>query len=272
MITDYAPDGSVLGDPVQYINVLGASPSSVLVHNGHIPGSFAPRSGTWNVQVEQRVSNLLRVRALYSNSRSSGLLVLEPQFTEGSSALPLNGGGHSLYRQAEVTAHLEWKNGQQLFLAYTRSRAQGNLNDFSGYLGNFPVPLIRPNVFSNLAGDLPNRFLAWGRVNLPLGLRLLPLAEVRNGFPYACFDALGNYVGLPNGDRTRFPKYFSADARIVKDVKIDLKRTLRFSVSGFNLSNHFNALAVHANVADPQYGMFFGNYKRRYRADFDVLF
>jgi hypothetical protein len=43
-------------------------------------------------------------------------------------------------------------------------------------------------------------------------------------------------------------------------------------VSGFNLTNHFNALSVHANTADPQYGVFFGNYHLRYRADFDVLF
>jgi len=31
-------------------------------------------------------------------------------------------------------------------------------------------------------------------------------------------------------------------------------------------------LSVHANVADPYYGTFFGNYHLRYRADFDVLF
>jgi hypothetical protein len=47
---------------------------------------------------------------------------------------------------------------------------------------------------------------------------------------------------------------------------------VRFSVTGFNLTNHFNALAVHANVEDPQYGIFFGNYHRRYRGDFEVLF
>jgi hypothetical protein len=29
---------------------------------------------------------------------------------------------------------------------------------------------------------------------------------------------------------------------------------------------------VHANTADPQYGIFFGNYKRRYRFDFDIIF
>jgi hypothetical protein len=270
VVTDFAPDGSILGDPVQYTNVLGASPGSFLVHNGHVPGSFAPRSGSWNVQVEQRVSQMLRLRALYANSHSTGLVVLDPQFVEATNML--NGGGRSVYRQAELSAQMEWHNGQQLFLAYTRSRAQGPLNDFSGFLGNFPSPLIRPNVFSNLPGDIPNRFLAWGRVNLRGGFRLLPLLEYRSGFPYARFDALGNYVGVPNTDRTRFPGYFNADMRIVKDIKVDSKHTLRFSVSGFNLTNHFNALAVHANIADPACGIFFGNYKRRYRADFDVLF
>lgn len=270
IVTDYAPDGTVLGDPVQYLNTLGSSPGSFLVHNGHGPGTFAPRSGTWNVQLEQRVSPILRLRALYANSHSYGLVVLDPQFLDASNVL--NGYGRSTYRQLELSARMEWAAGQQLFVAYTRSRAQGPLNDFSGFVGNFPSPLIRPNVFSNLPGDLPNRFLAWGRVNLPLGLRLLPLAEYRSGFPYAWFDALGNYVGKPNTDRTRFPGYFDADLRIVKDVKVDPKHTLRFSVSGFNLTNHFNALEVHSNIADPQSGIFFGNYKRRYRADFDVLF
>jgi len=30
--------------------------------------------------------------------------------------------------------------------------------------------------------------------------------------------------------------------------------------------------SVHANIDDPRYGVFFGNYKRRFRLDFDVLF
>jgi hypothetical protein len=147
------------------------------------------------------------------------------------------------------------------------------LNDFSGFVGNFPAPLVRHSVYSNLPGDVPNRFLAWGRVNLPEGLQFLPMVEYRSGFPYARLNALGDYVGMPFGDRSRFPNYFSADTRIVKDVPVKSgKYTLRFSWSGFNLTNHFNALAVHSNIADPQYGTFFGNYQLRHRADFDVLF
>jgi hypothetical protein len=44
------------------------------------------------------------------------------------------------------------------------------------------------------------------------------------------------------------------------------------SLTAFNLTNHFNALAVHDNIADSQYGIFFGNWHRRYRFDFEVLF
>ena len=79
-------------------------------------------------------------------------------------------------------------------------------------------------------------------------------------------------MGIPYSDQTRFPRFFSADARLIKDLKIHPKYTLRLSLAGFNLTNHFNALAIHNNVADPQYGVFFGNYHRRYRFDLEVVF
>jgi len=157
-------------------------------------------------------------------------------------------------------------------LTYTHSRAQGSSNDFSGFVGNFPAPLVRPSIYTNLPGDAPNRFLAWGRVNLPEGMKLLPMLEYRTGYPYAPVNVVGDYIGIPYTDHNRFPSYFSADARIVKDIPVKDKYTLRFSWSGFNLSNHFNPLSVHANNADPFYGTFFGYYRLRYRADFDVLF
>ena len=39
-----------------------------------------------------------------------------------------------------------------------------------------------------------------------------------------------------------------------------------------NITNHFNALQVHANTADPQYGQFFGSYNLHMRFDLDVVF
>jgi hypothetical protein len=132
------------------------------------------------------------------------------------------------------------------------------------------VPVIRPNLFGNLPADLPNRFLAWGMIQLPQGFRIAPLMEIRSGFPYAVTDAAQNYVGVPNANR--FPAFLSLDAPFSKDFKVNAKYTVRFSVSSFNLTNHFNPEALHPNVADPAYGLFFGQRGRHFTADFDVLF
>jgi hypothetical protein len=274
-ITTYAPDGSILGSPVQYINVIGSitGPRTFLVNGKRVAGSFTPRGATWNFQIEHSFSRLLRVRALYTDNRSVGLITVESNLLEDVQEVVLNGNGSSHYRQAELTSKLAWSDGQQLVFSYARSRARGSLNIFDMYLGNFPIPIIQPETYSNLPGDLPNRFLLWGRVNTHFwSVSILPIVEYRNGFPYAVYDAPQNYVGVPYGDATRFPIFFSADTRLSKDFKVSSKYGLRLSVTGFNLTNHFNALAVHDNTADPQYGVFFGNWHRRYRFDFEVLF
>ncbi|HYL78134.1 MAG TPA: TonB-dependent receptor, partial [Bryobacteraceae bacterium] len=168
-ITNFAPDGSILGDPIHFTNVIGSvtGPRSFLVAGKPVAGAFAPRGLTWNAQVEHIFSPLLRIRAVYTDNRSVGLVVLEPDILGVSNEIVLNGDGRSRYRQAEITARFSWKEGQQLILSYTRSRSEGDLNTFDTYLGNFPKPLIRPDVYSNLPGDLPNRFLAWGRLRVP---------------------------------------------------------------------------------------------------------
>jgi hypothetical protein len=53
---------------------------------------------------------------------------------------------------------------------------------------------------------------------------------------------------------------------------VNPKYTVRLSLSGFNLTNHFNPEAVHYNTGDPLYGIAFGHRGRRFTGDFDVLF
>jgi hypothetical protein len=77
-------------------------------------------------------------------------------------------------------------------------------------------------------------------------------------------------VGDPNG--LRFPNFFSVDARLMRDFRVSKSHVVRLSVTGYNLTNHFNALAIHNNIEDPQYGTFFGNYHRRYRFDFEIVY
>ena len=275
-ISYYNPDGALQGPPVEYVNVIGSSngPRSFLIHGEQVAGAFSPRGAAWNVQAEHSFSRMLRVRADYTDNRSVGLIVFRPGISsEGVHEIVLQGDGTSRYRQFETTAKLAWRDDQQLVFSYTRSRAQGDLNSFDNFLGNFPLPIIQPVVYTNLPGDLPNRFLVWGRMDVHFWkLVAMPLVEYRNGFPYARYDVTQSYVGTPNTDATRFPNFFSADLRLMRDFRINAKYALRLSGSGFNLTNHFNALAIHNNTADPQYGIFFGNYQRRYRFDFDVLF
>src|SRR5665213_1513227 len=274
-ITMYSPAGEIVGSPVQFEDVIGNvnGPKSFLVHGQRVAGAFSPRGLTWNAQVEHRFSGLLRLRGVYTDNRSVGLLVLEPQIFGQTNEIVLQGDGNSRYRQAEVTARLGSEIGRQVVFSYTRSRAEGSQNIFDSFVGNFAQPFVRPESYSNLPGDLPNRFLVWGHVKIPFQkFELLPTVEYRNGFPYTELDRLQNYVGIPNRDSTRFPNFFSADARLLRDFKVRSKYTVRLSVTGFNLTNHFNALAVHSNIDDPQYGVFFGNYHRRYRFDFEVLF
>jgi hypothetical protein len=244
------------------------TPNPFIFSNDKI-GNFAPYSATWSVEVENSLTKFLKVRANYLQSNSAGVITLTPKVVQERDALVLGGGGKSRYRQFETTARWTFQQGEAFF-SYVRSRTRGDINEFNSYLGNFPFPIVRPNAFTSLSADLPNRFLAWGRIQLPSKIRISPIVEYRNGFPYSTIDAAQDYVGTPNSKR--FPKFFSLDARISKDFQISKERSVRFAISGFNLTNHFNPTTVRPNIADPQFGLFFGNYKRRFRLDFDVLF
>lgn len=271
VVTTFGPNGTITDGPRHFINITDRAESKFpLLFSKNVVGNFAPYSETWNVEVEHSVTKTLRIRANYLQSNSFGLVTFTPKVVQGQDALVLGGSGRSGYNQLELTARLSLKEGQQMFFSYVRSRSRGDLNEFNNYLGNFPFPVVRPNTFTNLSGDLPNRFLSWGFLRLPWKMSISPMLEWRNGFPYATTDVAQNFVGIPN--QTRFRNFLSLDGRMSKDIKVNDKYSVRLSVSGFNVTNHFNPLQVHSNIEDPTYGVFFGNHKRRFRLDFDVIF
>jgi hypothetical protein len=298
VITTYGPGGPggagspggagrmIIDGPRRFANVIDrvAVNDTPFVVRENVNGNFAPYSGTWTFEVEHPVSRNLRVRANYQASNSYGLMTVTPRTFEGRDELALGGGGQSRYRQFEVMSKLSWRENQSLVFSYVRSRIRGNLNELNNYLGNYPFPLVRPDQYVNLPADLPHRFLAWGTVKLPWKARVSPLVEWRTGLPYAVFDEGQNYFGQPYSDKTRFPKFFSLDARFIREFEINkvvqnmFKRKLkdptsvRVSISVYNVTNHFNPSSVHANVVDPQFGLFFGQNKRRFRVDFDLVF
>jgi hypothetical protein len=59
---------------------------------------------------------------------------------------------------------------------------------------------------------------------------------------------------------------------VAKDFQVRQEHAVRLTMTVQNLTNHYNPLQVHSNLADPQFGQFFGNYNRKYLLDFDFLF
>jgi len=273
-ITMFGAAGQISAGPFLYQNGLGTVDVRYpFVFQESVAGNFSPRSATGSMQVEQPVTEHVKLRLGYMQSASSGLVIMNtvaPNPATNTGAYLLSGTGQSRYRQFEVTTRVRLNDKRELFFSYVRSRARGDLNDFNNYLGSFPVPIVRADQFGNLPADLPNRFLAWGLIQLPMGFRIAPVFEYRSGFPYAVTDAYQNYVGVPYA--SRFPSFVSLDARFSKDFKLSPKYTIRPSISGFNLTDHFNPAAFHGNIADPAYGLFFGDRHRRFTADFDVIF
>jgi hypothetical protein len=272
--TFYGPDGQIVAGPYFYGNALSeVNVRTPFVFRNQGPGNFSPRSTIGSIALEQPVGTLLQLRVSFIENHGDGLVIMDriaPDPTNNVGAFELTGAGGSEYRQVEATARVRLTGKRQLFFSYVHSHARGDLNDFNGFLGSFATPIIRQNQFGTLGSDIPNRFLTWGLLQLPQGFQIAPVVEYRTGFPYSALDASQNYYGVPNG--YRYPGFFSFDSRFSKDVKITAKYTVRFSVSGYNMSNHFNPEAVHYNVADPAYGILFGQRQRRFTADFDVLF
>jgi hypothetical protein len=273
VITRYNPDGTVLSGPDRFFNLTEpAAPhhSPLVYRQNGVPGNFAPYSINWNIQVEQILSARVRLRANYLQSLSHDLIVLTPHITQTTHAYVLTGDGGSRLRQFELTAAASAGKENLLNLSYVRSQSIGDVNEFSNYLANFPPAVILPDARTTLPGDAPHRFLAWGVMAFPEKFRLMPKLEYRTGFPYSSFNVTQEYAGFPN--QSRFPGFLSLDARVTKDIKVTDRYSFRFGVSGSNLTDHFNPVSVHANIADPLYGVFFGEYRRRYTADFDVIF
>jgi len=274
VITTYNPiTGAIIDGPRHFTNITDKAEgkSNPFVRSRSNIGNFAPYSATWNFEVEHVFARHFKLRANYLSSNSEGVVVIEPKIVQGQDAMVIGGGGKSRYRQLEFTGRVTWNEEKQnLFLSYVHSSSRGNINEFNTYIGNFPFPVVRQDQDARLSADLPNRFLAWGTFHLPWKLSYSPILEYRNGFPYSAVDATQNYVGEANS--LRFPKFFSFDSRISRDFQITPKYAFRFRLSGFNLTNHFNPLDVHRNIADPQVGQFFGNYRRFFRLDFDVIF
>lgn len=275
VVTTFDANGNLVDGPRQFQNIIDITGSRLwLVSRDHAnthPGDFSPYSVATALELEQRASRMVLLQFKFSYRVSHGLITVAPkQLASGGDALVMRDSGSSKYRDFQFTARIAEDRKSKLFISYVHSEALGSLDALSTYLGDVSFPIVRKRFYTNLAADTPNRILLWGETPLKWKMKIAPMVEYRTGFPYSQVDAFQNFVGVPNS--IRFPAYLSLDMQLMKDVQINPKYAGRFTLRGLNLSNHFNALAVHSNIADPQFGNFFGSYGRRFRLDFDVLF
>jgi hypothetical protein len=272
IVTTYDGSGNVTDGPRRYSNLITASNSGFpLIIQPIKSGNFAPYSVAWNVEAEHEVTESLMLRVRYIHADGQNQLTLAPEITPARSALVLGSSGTLQSSQMEVTARVGAEKQRQFFFSYVRQSARGDQTDASSYLGDFPSPAVSSPIIASTPGEVPNRFLLWGTSVLPWRMRITPHMEYRDGFTWQPMDAFQDYI-QSFSYQPRYPRYFSADVRTSKDVNVGAHHAIRFSFTIRNLTNHTNPLQIHNNVADPQYGMFFGNYGRHYLFDFDFLY
>jgi hypothetical protein len=265
VVTFYDGSGSPTGSPITFQNAYARSVSGLgLVRTGRNLDTSA-RNFTWNFEVDREIwrSTVLRVSYLYSQTHDLYLVTPVAGTSGGASLLGLTNTGGSHYHELEATLHYRASERSELNVSYIRSRARGNLNTLADIFVPFEQPVIRPDVTSNVASDIPNRVVSWGAFSLPWNLTLSPVVDLHSGLPYSKVDTFQDYVGAPNSQR--FPAFFSLDLKVYREFKINMpfigrmkNQNFRFGLYTINLTNHSNPLDVYNNVASPFFGHFVG--------------
>lgn len=225
---------------------------------------LAPQTGTWNTTLEHRFVRMLHLRGGYQESRSRGLIVLQPE----AERLVMRGAGLATYRQLEVLGRVRYREGQEFMLSYARTWNRGNLNEFAQFVGDFPSAVVRPDLRAEAVANIPHRILGWGEMAFAKNWSFAPVVEYRTGFPWSAMDAAQQYAEAPQS--RRFPNFFSLDFRLSRDISYKGRR-FRVSFAMFNTTNHWNPDTARYNIADPLFGQFLGQRARRFRLDFDIL-
>ena len=265
VVTFYDENGIPTGPPVTFQNAYVQSVSGPgLVRTGRNLDTSA-RNFTWNFEVDREVwrSTVLRVSYLYSQTQDLYVVTPLAGTSGGASLLGLANTGGSHYHELEATLHYRTSERSELNVSYIRSRARGSLNTLADIFVPFEQPVIRPDVTSSVASDVPNRVVSWGAFRLPWNLTLSPIVDIHSGLPYSKVDTLQDYVGVPNSQR--FPAFFSLDLKVYREFKISMpfvgrmkKQKFRFGLYSINLTNHSNPRDVYNSVASPFFGHFVG--------------
>jgi hypothetical protein len=276
VVTYYDTQGNPLGPPVVLQNFYEKKEKGGIVVPSHNRLDSTPFNSTWNVELDQEIRPNLIARVNYLSSRSFDEFIINPLYNAPSGPLMLlSNTGASRYHELETTLRFRPSEHADFNISYVHSLARGDLNTLSAVFVPFEQPVIRPNFFSTLPSNVPNRIVTWGRFKVPWEIIASPVLDLHTGFPYSAVDVLQNYVGTPNS--LRFPGYFSLDLQVSKDFRmpwIPWARNHKFrgALRIFNITNHGNFRDVHNNITSAYFGQFTGFQHRFYDVSLDVVY
>jgi hypothetical protein len=246
---------------VSFLDSSGQVTGSTHYDNQLIGSLENPRSTTWNVELERRVTSAFALRVAYESRVTARDLVLSPATTSEAAIIGLSNTGSDSYRELQVAGRYRLER-LTLNGSYVRSRAYGDLNDPLLFLGNCPQAVIQPNQKGRQLFDAPNRVLSWSGIAGPWKLDLVPVFDIHSGFPYSVQNEYRDYVGPRSSER--YPMFASADLQITRPFKVHRIRG-RAGASVFNVFNHDNPRDVQSVMESPNFGQFYNDAWREYR-------
>ena len=137
-----------------------------------------PYDVTWNAEFDREVGERLTLRSSYLSSRTYDLFLVGPQALLGlPPSLFMTNTGGSRYNEFESTVRIRTGKTADVNVSYVHSATKGDLNTFSQEYVPFEQPIIRPNFFSVLNSDVPNRLVTWGQFKVPWKITASPVSR-----------------------------------------------------------------------------------------------
>jgi hypothetical protein len=275
VVTYYNTLGNPLGPPIVLQNFYQEKKEHGTVVPSHNRLGSTPFNLTWSAELDQEIRPNLILRASYLSSRSYEEFIINPLYNAPSPLMLLSNTGGSRYHEFETTLRFRVREKADFNISYVESLSRGDLNTLSAVFVPFEQPVIRPNFFSTLPSDVPNRLITWGRLKVPWDITASPVVDLHTGFPYSAVDVLQNYVGTPN--TLRFPTYFSLDLQLAKDFRMRLipwakNHKFRGAMRVFNITDYGNFRDVHNNVDSAYFRQYAGFLHRFFDVSLDVVY
>lgn len=216
---------------------------------------FNMSSFQWERQWTERVSSSVH---LMQRIQHHGLSYEDVSANPLLRTMQLTDGREDRYDSAQVTLRRSLRNGSDLMVDYTYSRARSN-QIFTYSLEDL---VLSTQAGGLLPWDTPNRVISrWSFPTKRGGLLFSYFVEYHTGFPFSAVNS--QYVVVQTPDGFRYPAYFSLNLGVEKRFPFYGQQwAIRLAV--VNATGHHNPNTVVNNVDAPNFGTFAGGQARAF--------